>query len=1007
MKTKKTILTLVFVILLFSFIASVSASSNYLFRTAAIDQEEFDNYGSYVFLDNCEISIGTDTKNTNPANFNVGANDVFSVVYRCEDYQSDIDDYFIDSRISTCPTSGCTFVENYFVTTCEYMSSYDRWYCIVNDTDTGQWISYNYYKNDPVYGEVVRAITKLCPCEICCKECELEITKVDSVDPVEPGDLLTYYITIENVGTADCTGGGVQIKDAYDPNTIYLDSSYPIDFVNGEYIQWNLGTLHPGDIGTIEVIMLVSEDAECGSVLVNKVKYWSFETDWGDYVIEVTDVECPEEPYCGDGIVDFGEECEYDFQCGIGGMCVQCECEYYQPCCGNGILDPGEECEFDYQCGIAGWCENCECQYEEYCCGNAIVEPGEQCDDGNDNNFDDCRNDCTFSDCECVPGDFDYKQCGDTDEGECEYGSKERVCLGNCYWGSWSECYDAVYPEDEICDGLDNDCDGCTDEDLGYLMDCSDLETVCRYYYDMWVECIDGEYVGECDYYINEPYGYIVDEGAVDCSYLNTECRNYFDADVICDGDGNIIDEECDSYSDKPYGYVVENVDCDYLDTECKDCHDTEAICDGEGSLIGGECDDCDYSKPCTVCGTLECDHLDTECRDYHDIEAHCDASGNCVMPTQCNSYTNMPYSTPCGSGSETLYSCYDGNYLGSDIYYYTDCEFCNGEGQCEYHECGWRKYEDCSEFEYCNGPDGSTTNANDYSCIGTLIPPVAILEADKASGQEGVTVLFNGSKSYDVDGIIIEYCFDVEGMYICHSEPDHTHMFNEEGCYDVTLTVMDNDGLTDTDSVEICVLPDQDVDVDFDVYYDDGCEVPMRVRFVPKITSGNGPFTYLWNFGDGSLSTEPIVQHEFDEDGAYNVTLTIWDNDGDYDTASKIIETCPEEVQEDRPKELISFNRLSILNEDYLEPGDELEALIKFENIAGYTLEDLKLTIGIPAFAEWRIYHIGDLKKGREVAKFIQLQIPEDAEPGYYDLRVSISNDDFRRTKFREFIVK
>ncbi|TMC60341.1 MAG: DUF4215 domain-containing protein, partial [Chloroflexi bacterium] len=32
-------------------------------------------------------------------------------------------------------------------------------------------------------------------------------------------------------------------------------------------------------------------------------------------------------------------------------------------------------------------------------CGNGIVDPGEQCDDGNTNDFDDCRNDCTLPLC--------------------------------------------------------------------------------------------------------------------------------------------------------------------------------------------------------------------------------------------------------------------------------------------------------------------------------------------------------------------------------------------------------------------------------------------------------------------------------------------------------------------------------------------------------------------------------------------------------------------------------
>lgn len=38
---------------------------------------------------------------------------------------------------------------------------------------------------------------------------------------------------------------------------------------------------------------------------------------------------------------------------------------------------------------------------------------------------------------------------------------------------------------------------------------------------------------------------------------------------------------------------------------------------------------------------------------------------------------------------------------------------------------------------------------------------------------------------------------------------------------------------------------------------------------------------TYLWNFGDGQTSEEPVVQHCYDKAGDYNVTLTVKDNSG------------------------------------------------------------------------------------------------------------------------------
>jgi PKD repeat protein len=42
-----------------------------------------------------------------------------------------------------------------------------------------------------------------------------------------------------------------------------------------------------------------------------------------------------------------------------------------------------------------------------------------------------------------------------------------------------------------------------------------------------------------------------------------------------------------------------------------------------------------------------------------------------------------------------------------------------------------------------------------------------------------------------------------------------------------------------------------------------------------------DGTLTYLWDFGDGTSSTEPVVDHAYAADGQYNVVLTVTDDDG------------------------------------------------------------------------------------------------------------------------------
>jgi hypothetical protein len=73
----------------------------------------------------------------------------------------------------------------------------------------------------------------------------------------------------------------------------------------------------------------------------------------------------------------------------------------------------------------------------------------------------------------------------------------------------------------------------------------------------------------------------------------------------------------------------------------------------------------------------------------------------------------------------------------------------------------------------------------------------------------------------------------------------------------------------------------------------------PATFEFEANITGGDEPYTYLWNFGDGSEeSDEQTVEHTFEEAGIYNVTLAVTDNDNQ--DASDSIEITVEEPAEE-----------------------------------------------------------------------------------------------------------
>ncbi len=105
--------------------------------------------------------------------------------------------------------------------------------------------------------------------------CDLKITKTDDVPYVYAGDTITYTINLENVGSANCTGGGVELREFYDSRTTFV-SSNPTPY-DGDNV-WNFGTMEPGESNevVVEVVTdndITSEDPD----IYNKACAWASE----------------------------------------------------------------------------------------------------------------------------------------------------------------------------------------------------------------------------------------------------------------------------------------------------------------------------------------------------------------------------------------------------------------------------------------------------------------------------------------------------------------------------------------------------------------------------------------------------------------------------------------------------------------------------------------------------------------------------------------------------------
>ncbi|KAA0009195.1 MAG: PKD domain-containing protein, partial [Thermoplasmata archaeon] len=136
--------------------------------------------------------------------------------------------------------------------------------------------------------------------------------------------------------------------------------------------------------------------------------------------------------------------------------------------------------------------------------------------------------------------------------------------------------------------------------------------------------------------------------------------------------------------------------------------------------------------------------------------------------------------------------------------------------------------------------------------------------------------------QSTDNDGTIVNWTWNFGDGNISY-EKNPRHRYADDGTYNVTLTVTDNDGATNTIQKSITVLNAQPT-AQFkyspaDLY---------TIQFTDLSYDNDGSIVnYTWNFGDGAISHEQNPQHQYADNGVYTVTLTVTDDDGATDSIS------------------------------------------------------------------------------------------------------------------------
>ena len=155
--------------------------------------------------------------------------------------------------------------------------------------------------------------------------------------------------------------------------------------------------------------------------------------------------------------------------------------------------------------------------------------------------------------------------------------------------------------------------------------------------------------------------------------------------------------------------------------------------------------------------------------------------------------------------------------------------------------------------------------------------PPVAVVDSIIYSCT-GMTILLNGSLSYDPDGdpITMQWQF---GDGVTSTETNPAHVFTKPGFYSVKLIL--SDGFADQPTVATIPVIIEGSPQAFQSFSDTTICVNAPLTFDgSNSTDPNGPLgSYAWDFGDGLNALGSNVTHAYSKPGTYYVTLTVIGN--------------------------------------------------------------------------------------------------------------------------------
>jgi PKD repeat protein len=184
-----------------------------------------------------------------------------------------------------------------------------------------------------------------------------------------------------------------------------------------------------------------------------------------------------------------------------------------------------------------------------------------------------------------------------------------------------------------------------------------------------------------------------------------------------------------------------------------------------------------------------------------------------------------------------------------------------------------------------------TVTDANGITATGsdTVVidpqPLVAGFTFSPPAPLTGETVTFTASVSEGTGPYVFSWNFG-DGSPAGSGNPA-THVYNSQGSFTAILTVTDANGASATDQRAVSVGGALAADFTFTTPATAG----KPVTFTAQPSGGAPPYTFLWNFGDGSpTESGSPVSHTYAVKGSYSVTLTVTDETATSASTTKLV---------------------------------------------------------------------------------------------------------------------